>query len=37
MIAHPGELGPQGLYDALTGAVSTIQDIFTTYNVGATQ
>jgi len=31
---HPGELGSQGLYDALTTATATIKDILARYNVG---
>lgn len=31
---HPGELGPQGLYDALNNTAQTIQAIFVQYNVG---
>lgn len=34
---HPGELGPKGLYDALTGAAQTIQGIFTAYQIGGAQ
>lgn len=30
---HPGELGPQGLYDALTNTAQTIQAIFNEYQV----
>lgn len=33
---HPGQLGNQGLYDALQTAVSTLQSIFAQYNIGAT-
>jgi len=32
---HPGELGPKGLYDALTASVGTVRDIFNQYNVEA--
>lgn len=32
--AHPGQLGPQGVYDALQGAVSELQTLFATYNIG---
>lgn len=32
---HPGQLGPQGLYDALTGATATLKGIFAQYNIGA--
>lgn len=31
---HPGELGSQGLYDALQDTVSTLQSIFTQYGIG---
>lgn len=31
---HPGELGPQGLYDALKTSVETLRIIFSQYNVG---
>lgn len=31
---HPGQLGPQGVYDALQGAVAQLQSLFTTYNIG---
>lgn len=31
--AHPGELGPKGLYDALIQATDTLQLIFTQYNI----
>ena len=35
---HPGQLGPQGLYDALTAAIATLQSVFAQYNVtGATR
>jgi len=30
---HPGQLGPQGLYDALQSAISTLQSTFAQYNV----
>lgn len=30
---HPGQLGPQGLYDALTQSITTLQTIYTQYNV----
>lgn len=30
---HPGELGPQGLYDALTATAQTIQAIFSQYQI----
>ncbi len=32
---HPGQLGTQGLLDALNAAVSTLQSIFIQYNIGA--
>ena len=35
MKAHPGQLGPTGLYDALTGATATIRSIETTYHIGS--
>ncbi len=31
---HPGQLGSQGLYDALQTAVSTLEAIFKQYNIG---
>ena len=31
---HPNELGPQGLYDALTISTDTIKGILARYNVG---
>jgi hypothetical protein len=34
---HPGQLGTQGLYDALQLSVTTLQSIFAQYNIGATQ
>ena len=30
---HPGQLGPQGLYDALENAMSTIETIVNQYNI----
>jgi hypothetical protein len=33
---HPGQLGAQGLYDALEAAVSTLEAIFKQYSIGAT-
>ena len=30
---HPGQLGPQGLYDALTKSITTLQTIYTQYNI----
>ena len=32
---HPGQLGPTGLYDALQASISTLQQAFTQYNIGA--
>jgi hypothetical protein len=32
-IDHPGQLGPQGLYDALKAAGTTLQNVLTTYNI----
>lgn len=32
--AHPGEIGDQGLYDALKASTSTLKSIFTTYRIG---
>ena len=37
LVQHPGQLGPQGLYDALSAAVSTLQSIITTNSIGATK
>ena len=31
---HPGQLGPQGLYDALQSAITTLRQAFTIYGVG---
>lgn len=31
---HPGALGPQGLYDSLQAAITTLQSVFDTYNIG---
>jgi hypothetical protein len=31
---HPGQLGTQGLYDALKSSVDTLQSIFTQYSIG---
>lgn len=33
--AHPGQLGPKGLYDSLVAASDTIQDLFGQYKIGA--
>lgn len=30
---HPGQLGPSGLYDALTAAAGTLESIITTNNI----
>ena len=30
---HPGQLGPQGLYDALQASITTLQSVITTYNI----
>lgn len=32
--AHPGEIGDQGLYDALKATTATLKSIFTTYKIG---
>lgn len=32
--AHPGEIGDQGLYDALRASTATLKSIFTTYKIG---
>lgn len=29
---HPGQLGPQGLYDALQAAITTLQGVISQYN-----
>jgi hypothetical protein len=34
---NPGQLGPSGLYNALVASINTLQGVYTTYNVGATQ
>lgn len=34
---HPGQLGPQGLYDALQLSINTIEGIVATYHIGAVQ
>lgn len=34
---HPGQLGTQGLYDALQLSINTIQGIIVTYHIGAPQ
>jgi hypothetical protein len=34
---HPGQLGPSGLYDALQSSISTLQQVFTQYSIGAGQ
>lgn len=33
--SHPGQLGPQGLYDALQQAISSLQAVISTYKIGA--
>ena len=33
---HPGQLGTQGLYDALQTSVDTLKKIFANYSIGAT-
>jgi hypothetical protein len=33
MQANPGAIGPTGLYSALTTATTTLEQIFTTYNI----
>jgi len=33
--AHPGELGTQGLYDALQLSLTTLTGIMTTYHIGS--
>ena len=30
---HPGQLGPQGLYDALQASITTLQSVISTYNI----
>lgn len=30
---HPGQLGPQGLYDALQKAIATLQSVIAQYNI----
>lgn len=35
--SHPGELGTQGLYDALELSVTTLTGIMSTYHIGVTQ
>lgn len=30
---HPGQLGPQGLYDSLSASIGTLQTIFSQYNI----
>ena len=32
-VDHPGQLGPQGLYDALQAAIATLQGVIATYNI----
>lgn len=31
--SHPGQLGPQGLYDALMASVNTLQSIYSQYGI----
>lgn len=33
--SHPGQLGPQGVYDALRAAVETIQGVFDKYHINS--
>ena len=37
LVQHPGQLGPQGLYDALAAAVNTLQTIIAQNNIGGLQ
>ena len=30
---HPGQLGPQGLYDVLQASIGTLQSVITQYNI----
>lgn len=32
-VDHPGQLGPQGLYDALQTSISTLQSVISQYNI----
>ena len=32
-VDHPGQLGPQGLYDALQASIATLQGVIATYNI----
>lgn len=34
LVQHPGQLGPQGLYDSLQAAISTLQSVFSQYSIG---
>lgn len=34
---HPGQLGPTGLYSALTASISTLQGVYAQYNIGASK
>jgi hypothetical protein len=34
---NPGQLGPSGLYNALVASINTLQSVYATYNIGATQ
>lgn len=37
LAANPGQLGPTGLYNALTAATGTLHGVFQIYNIGGTQ
>lgn len=32
-VDHPGQLGPQGLYDALQASINTLQGVISQYNI----
>lgn len=34
---NPGQLGPSGLYNALTASINTLQGVIAAYNVGASK
>ena len=34
---NPGQLGPSGLYKALTASISTLQGVYAQYNIGASK
>lgn len=36
LVANPGQLGPTGLYNALTASLNTLEAIFSQYNVKVT-